>query len=257
MEGFELFRIGFLPIRVIDIVDILAIAYVCYYIFALLRGTRAAQMIVGLIVLLIASFVTDSVNMSGLSWLLSHLRTAWVFAIIILFQPELRRMLIRLGQSRAMRLFYRVQESRVVDEVVNASRVLSEREYGALIVIVRDVGIAAIIETGVPIQAELSADLLTTIFTPRSPLHDMASVIQGNLVVAAKCELPLSQSAIIDRSMGTRHRAALGLSEESDAVVIMVSEETSQISIAVDGKFIRNLSPEQLKDELIRLVDRR
>lgn len=252
----RLFTIGFLPVRLVDILDILLVAFVFYELFMLMRGTRAAQILVGLLLLFIASIVAQLLQMEGVSWLVSKVQTVWVIAFVILFQPELRRILIHLGQSRFVRLFYRVGENRVIGEVVKAAAELSDRGYGALIVVTRDTGIAAIIESGVPIRAEVSAELLTTLFTPRSPLHDGAVVIQGEMVEAAKCILPLSDNPHIAPSMGTRHRAALGLSEESDAVVVVVSEETRTISLAVGGLLNADLSRAELRERLQVLFSR-
>ena len=256
MDRLRLFEIGFLPITVIDVIDILAVTYIFYKLFMMIRGTRAAQMILGLLVVFVASVVAQNPwrRMNALSWLLSNVQTVLVFALIIIFQPELRRMLVRLGQSRIVRFLYKMERSRVVDAVVDAAMTLSERGHGALMVLVRDVGVASIIETGVPLNAEVSADLVTAIFTPRSPLHDQALIIQGETIIAARCTLPLSDLPDIDPSLGTRHRAALGLSEESDAVVIVVSEETQAISIAVDGKLMRNLEPSDLRATLTTLM---
>lgn len=252
----RLFTIGFLPVRLIDMLDVFLVAFVFYELFMLMKGTRAAQILVGLLLLFITSIVAQLLQMEGVSWLVSKIQTVWVIAFVILFQPELRRVLIHLGQSRLVRLFYRAGENRVIGEIVEAVTELSDRGYGALIVVTRDTGIASIIESGVPIRAEVSAELLTTIFTPRSPLHDGAVVIQGELVEAAKCILPLSDNPHIAPSMGTRHRAALGLSEESDAVIVVVSEEARTISLAVGGLLNADFSRAELRERLQVLFSR-
>lgn len=252
----RLFTIGFLPVRLIDMLDVFLVAFVFYELFMLMKGTRAAQILVGLLLLFITSIVAQLLQMEGVSWLVSKIQTVWVIAFVILFQPELRRVLIHLGQSRLVRLFYRAGENRVIGEIVEAVTELSDRGYGALIVVTRDTGIASIVESGVPIRAEVSAELLTTIFTPRSPLHDGAVVIQGELVEAAKCILPLSDNPHIAPSMGTRHRAALGLSEESDAVIVVVSEETRTISLAVGGLLNADFSRAELRERLQVLFSR-
>lgn len=252
----RLFTIGFLPVRLIDMLDVFLVAFVFYELFMLMKGTRAAQILVGLLLLFITSIVAQLLQMEGVSWLVSKIQTVWVIAFVILFQPELRRVLIHLGQSRLVRLFYRAGENRVIGEIVEAATELSDRGYGALIVVTRDTGIASIIESGVPIRAEVSAELLTTIFTPRSPLHDGAVVIQGELVEAAKCILPLSDNPHIAPSMGTRHRAALGLSEESDAVIVVVSEEARTISLAVGGLLNADFSRAELRERLQVLFSR-
>jgi len=257
-----LFKIGFLPVTLVDMLDILVVAFVFYELFMLMRSTRAYQMLIGLLLLFIASFLAQTLRMEGVSWLVSKIQTVWVIAFVILFQPELRRILIHIGQSRIIRLFYKGGESRVIDEIVKGAATLSERGYGGLMVIIRDTGIAAIIETGTKVRAEVSAALIATIFTPRSPLHDGAMIIQDEMVEAAKCILPLSENPEIDPTMGTRHRAALGLSEESDAVVVVVSEETQAISLAVGGEMERNIRPQDLRDRLgillgMKIVGRR
>lgn len=250
-----LLRIGFIPITLIDVIDILAVAFIFYQLFLLAKGTRAAQMLIGLMLVFLIIFVAKNPwrKLNALSWLFSGVQTMMAFAVIILFQSEFRRLLIRLGQNRFIRLFYRVEKSRVLDEVVNAAVKLSERGYGGLVVLAREMALESIIEMGTPIKAEVSADLITTIFTPRSPLHDMAVIVQGDMLVAAKCQLPLSQNPEAVQSMGTRHRAAMGLSEESDAAIVIVSEETQRISLAVDGHMEADLQPEQLKKRLAAL----
>ena len=255
MSPLLLFNIGFLPFSVIDVLDIAVVTFVFFQIYKLVRGTRAAHMLVGLLVLFVASFAARWLQMAGVSWLLAQLRTVWAIGLIIVFQPELRRMLISLSQSRFIRLFSRLQRSRTVDEVVRAAGMLSSKGHGALIVMTRNVGIAAIVETGTTLDAAVSAELLASIFVPRSPLHDNAVVIQGHRIVAAGCLLPLSQNPNIPSTLGTRHRSALGLSEESDAVVLIVSEETQSISLAVHGELELDLSPPELGRYLEALLD--
>ena len=255
MFPFRIFKIGFLPVTVIDVLDIFVVAFIFFEVFKLVRGTRAAHMLLGLLVLFIASFMARWLQMEGLSWLLAKVQTFWVIGLIIVFQPELRRMLIYLGQSRLIRLFYHIHRSRTVDEIVKAAEWLSASGHGALVVLTRNVGIAAIVETGTTLDASVSAELLTSIFVPHSPLHDNAVVIQGHRIVAAGCLLPLSQNPNVPSTFGTRHRAALGLSEESDAVVLVVSEETQLISLAVGGELEVDLTPPELGRYLEALLD--
>mgnify|MGYP000504065302 CR=1 FL=1 len=235
----ELFKIGFLTVSIKDIIDIAVISYLTYKVYLIMRGTRAYQMLIGLIFILLASFLAQALNMSGMSWLFNSISTVWVVAFVIIFQPELRRLLIYAGQSRVVRLFVRVEENVSLIEVTKAAIELSKRRYGGIIVLQRDAGLRSVIETGVSIQSKVSEALIVTLFSPRSPLHDGAVIIANDLVEAAKCILPLSDSPDLDPSLGTRHRAALGLSEESDAVIVVVSEETGIISIAKDGKLTR------------------
>jgi diadenylate cyclase len=245
--GFEIFRVGFLRVTVFDVLDILLIAFILYKLYLFIRGSRAAQMTVGLVVILGVSLVARVFQMNAATWIFDSLQTVWLIAFVIIFQPELRRMLLHLGQSRVIRFFVPIASTRFVDEVVKASLELSKRGYGGLIVMPRESGIKSVVETGTKLQAEVSSPLIVSIFNPRSPLHDGAVVIQNDLIEAAKCILPLSQDPNIDVAIGTRHRAALGLSEESDCVVVVVSEETGQISVAIDGKLIRNLDDESVR----------
>lgn len=243
----DILQIGFLKITILDILDILVISFILYKTYFFLRGSRAAQMFVGLALLLIVSLLTRLLNMSGMTWIFDSLKTVWLVAFVIIFQPELRRMLIFIGQSRIIRYFIKVSSSRTFDEIIKAAVELSKRRNGALIVITRDMGIKSIAETGIRVQAEVSAPLIISVFNSRSPLHDGAVIIQNDIVEAAKCILPLSQSPELDPRLGTRHRAALGLAEESDAVVLVVSEETGNISIAMQGKLNQGLEESEVR----------
>ncbi len=245
-----LFQIFFVKITIIDILDILLIAFILYKLYYFLRGSRAAQMALGLFLILFISMIAQFLNMAAISWLFQNLRTIWLIAFVILFQPELRRMLTHLGQSRIVRFFIKVTEEKTIDEVVRAVAELAKHHYGALIVMVRNTGLKNVLESGMLLQAEVSAPLLVSIFNPRSPLHDGAVLIQDRVIEAAKCILPLSQDAKFDNSLGTRHRAGLGISEESDAFVIIVSEESGKISVALQGELIRDVSEDQLRDML-------
>ncbi|RMF65022.1 MAG: TIGR00159 family protein, partial [Calditrichaeota bacterium] len=223
---------------------------VLYQLYFFVRGSRAAQMFVGLILILLVSLVTRLLNMSGMTWIFDNLRTVWLIAFVIIFQPELRRILIFIGQSRLIRYFVKVSSAKTFDEVTRAAIELSNRRYGGLIVLARDMGIKAIIETGLQIQAEVSAPLIASIFNTKSPLHDGAMVIQNDMIEAVKCILPLSQAPHIDPRLGTRHRAALGLAEESDAVIVVVSEETGKISVAIEAQLIQDLDETGLRNIL-------
>jgi len=246
----SLFQIGFLKVTLLDMLDILVISFILYKTYFFLRNSRAAQMFVGLAIILIVSLITRLFNMSGMTWIFDSLKTVWLVAFVIIFQPELRRMLIYLGQSRIIRYFIKVSSGKTFDEVIKAAVELSKRRYGALIVMTRDTGIKSITETGIQIQAEISAPLITSIFNARSPLHDGAIIIQNDIVEAAKCILPLSQSPSLGPHFGTRHRAALGLAEESDAVILVISEETGRISVALDGQLVQNLDESDLQSIL-------
>lgn len=236
-----------------DLVDIGLVAYLIYRVFLLIRGTRAAQMLFGFVVLVVLAFVADLAHLGVLEVILSSLTTVWVIAFIVVFQPELRTALAQLGQNPFFRFFVKVEEHRLLDEIVAAVRELAQAKLGALIVLEQEVGLVSYAETGTRIQAKASAELLHTIFSPYSPLHDGAVIIRGEMIVAAGCILPLTQFPIYGK-LGTRHRAALGLSEETDAVVVVVSEETQAISVAYTGVLERDLEPDELKERLARLV---
>ncbi|CUS94889.1 diadenylate cyclase CdaA [Candidatus Kryptonium thompsonii] len=239
----EILKIGFLHLTLIDLIDILVVSLIIRQLYMWMKGTIAAQIFLGLLFIVLLSFVSGLVNLKLLNWLLRLVSDVWIIAFIILFQPELRRV---------FRLIFKPSVTAVIDEIIEAVGEMSQKQIGALIVIPRQTGIRSIIETGVPIQAKVTKELLLTIFFPRSPLHDGAVVISGDRVEAAACTLPLSaQSRIGNFLLGTRHRAALGLSEISDAIVIVVSEETGTISVAEAGKLTRGLSPEGLRKKLL------
>jgi diadenylate cyclase len=251
---FKLF--GFIPFSVVSAVDILVVAFVTYRLFGLIRGTRAAQMLGGLFLLVTLALAAHWQSMTAVTYLLEQMRSILLILLVILFQPELRRMLVALGQSPLLNWFYKAEPSRVIDEVVAGAQQLAERGYGALIALGREAGLEAIVESGVQLNARVSADLLTTIFTPRSALHDQAVIIDGETLVAARCTLPLAEE-VEDQRLGTRHRAAIGLSQETDAIIIVVSEESQTISLAVGGGLARGLSAQDLKQRLTELLSSR
>ena len=239
-----------------DVLDIAILTVLFYYVFRFIRGTRAAQMFVGLTVILALSFFAGYLQLNGLNWLISSLKTVWVLAFLILFQPELRKILTSLGGGKVLGLS-RSHGFSIIGEVVRATETLAEKRHGGLIAIERNVGLKNIIETGVPLEAEVTAELLVTVFTPPSPLHDGAVIISGDQISAAGCILPLTQNPHLAYNLGTRHRAALGLSEESDSLVIVVSEETSEISVAEGGRLISNLDAGGLRSTLATLMSPR
>jgi len=250
-----LFKIGFLTVTLIDVLDVVVISYILYKLYFFIRGSRAAQMFIGLVLLLVSSLFVQLLGMSGLNWIFENLRTVWLVAFVILFQPELRRILIYIGQVPLIRKLLKVSLTRrLTEEMVKAALELSKRGFGGLIVLVQNTGVKSILETGQRIQAEISIPLLVSIFNPRSPLHDGAVIIQNDLIEAAKCILPLSQNPNLDAKFGTRHRAALGLSEESDAVIVIISEETGKISLAFEGKLYPELDYNKLREKLNEFV---
>lgn len=243
----ELFKIGFLPISLFDILDILVVSWIFYKLYKYFENTRAGQMLLGLVMLLIVTSMARFLNMSALSWLMRQVQTVWVVTFVILFQPELRRLLIYIGRTRLVSGIFRVTGTRTIDGVVAAALELSRRKWGGLLVIQRDSGLRSYKEKGTALTAEVSQELLISIFNPSSPLHDGAVIIQNDIIEAAQCILPLSESETLHPSMGTRHRAALGLTEETDAVVVVISEENRQISVAMEGKFTRNIEEADLR----------
>jgi diadenylate cyclase len=247
---FVLFRLGFIEVKFFDIIDILFISMLLYKLYFFVRGSRAAQMFVGLLLIFIISLLTRLFDMRGVTWMFDSLKTVWLIAFVIIFQPELRRMLIYVGQSRLIRYFVKVSSGRTFDEVIKSALELSRRRWGGLIVLPRDTGIKSVAETGVRIQSEVSMPLILSLFSGKSPLHDGAIIVQNDLIEAAKCILPLSQDTKLDASLGTRHRAALGITEETDALVIVVSEETGRISVAKEGRLYSDLGEAHLRNQI-------
>lgn len=246
-----LFKIGFLAVNWTDILDVLVVTFVFYRLYLIMRGTIAIQIFLGLLVIVAGSFVASSLELKAVTWILKTLTDIWVIAFIVLFQPELRRILVILGRGRLMANLIRSSMDKTIDAIVDACEEMSQRQIGALIILTRTTGIRMIIETGVPLGAEVSKQLLLSIFNPKAPLHDGAVVIKDRIVEAARCTLPLSAQLQIDGFiMGMRHRSAVGISEQTDILAVVVSEETGTISIAEDGRLRRNLSVEQLRSAL-------
>jgi diadenylate cyclase len=242
----------------LSILDIALVAVAIYYVLRLLRGTRAVQLIKGLLILGLLIVFTGSLHLETSNWLLQQALLPGVIALIILFQPELRLALEQIGRGHLIGAGFtslrREQVTRLLDELVQSARQLSRERVGGLIVLEREVGLNDVVETGRRLEALASADLLRTIFYPGTPLHDLATVIRGDRVVAAGCLLPLTERRDVRGLLGTRHRAALGLSETTDAVVIVISEETGGISLAVDGSLYSDLTPDTLKQRLLEIL---
>jgi diadenylate cyclase len=240
-----LFQIGFLTITLIDLIDLLLVSWLFFKVYIYFKGTRAGQMLAGLIFLMLSSFLFNAFGLSASSWLVNQFQTVWVVAFVILFQPELRRLLIYVGQTRFFQRIFRVGTSRTILSIVEASVQLQEKHWGGLIVIQRETGLRSYKEQGTQLKAEVTAPLLVSIFNPTSPLHDGAVIIQNDIIDAAACILPLTESSMIDPEMGTRHRAALGISEETDAIVVLISEEKARISVVEDGR-IAHISVDEI-----------
>ncbi len=230
-----------------DLVEILLVAFLLYRILLVIQRTRAMQILLGVLLLGFTWAAARLLDLILISTLLETLFQYGAIAALVVFQPELRSALARLGQSRMLRAFQRLEGSRVTDEIVEAAERLSRNKWGAIMVLEQDVGLDEYSQTGSKVDARVSSEVLATIFTPYSPLHDGAVLIRGDVITTAGAILPLTQSSVPDRSLGTRHRAALGLSEETDAVVVVVSEETAHISVARSGALERDVSPERLR----------
>jgi len=230
--------------------DILLIAVLLYYILNLLRGTRAVQISVAVLLFLAAFYGARWARLEMVEWLLSRLVPYLAIALIVLFQPEIRRGLARLGSNPLWRRFSSQSPAGVQDDVVLAATHFSHHRIGALIVLEREAGLRTYVESGIPLDAALSYDLLLAIFNPQSPLHDGAAILQGNRVAAAACFLPLSLNPMLSTQLGTRHRAAIGVTEESDALAVVVSEQTGAIALAAGGSIEQNLTPDQLSERL-------
>ena len=242
-------------LSVISVIDILLVAVIIYEFLALIKGTRASLMVVGVGALALAFYVSRLGNLTALNWLMTTLLPYTVFALIVVFAAEIRQGLARLGRgltlSRASG-----SEADAYDDIVLAANLFCQNQTGALIVIEREIGLRTYIESGVPLDARLSYDLLATIFRPSAPLHDGAVIVQNDRVAAAACFLPLSMNPVLSTQLGTRHRAGIGVTEETDAIAVIVSEETGSISLAVSGKIERDLTVEQLRDRLGELLRR-
>jgi len=234
----------------LSVIDILLVALVFYWLLFLVRGTQAVQLLRGVLILVVlAILITSIFPLRAFSWLVRNAVPALLVAIPVIFQPELRRALERLGRTGSL-LALPSQETvieRVLDQVCLACEHLSELYHGALIVLERDTGLQEYIDTGIKINSEVSAELLETIFFPNTPLHDGAVIIRQNRIVAAACVLPLTSEHLADRQLGLRHRATIGVTEQSDAVAVVVSEETGIISIVHNGRIIRRLDGRRLR----------
>jgi len=237
--------------------DILIIAVIIYFLLKLLRGTRAVQMLVGIALLFAFYRGAQWARLEMVEWLLTTLLPYIAIALIILFQPEIRRALSRVGRNLSMISFASRNPKGTYDDIVMAAEYFSQNRIGALVVVERQAGLRTYIESGIPLDAKLSYDLLLSIFRPGSPLHDGAVIVEGSRVAAAGCFLPLSLNPLISKQLGTRHRAAIGITEDSDCLVVLVSEETGSISVASAGTIDTNLSPEDLSDRLREMVSRR
>ena len=242
------------PIKIVVLlVDLAIVSYIIYKCWKLLKGTRAIQLIKGIIILVFATAVSDFLSLNILHYLLSSVMTYGVLVAIVVFQPELRKALEQVGNANIKKILYlddEEQETSCIDSVVDAAADMASHKVGALIVFERETSLEELTRTGVMLDSKTSKELLINIFVPDTPLHDGAVIIRDSKIVAASCILPLTDKVTLDRIFGTRHRAAIGVTESTDAVAVVVSEETGAISLAVEGKIIRDISPEQLRKDL-------
>lgn len=241
------------------IIDLTLVIFLLYCFFRIVKGSRAWQLIKGIALLVVATWVSGLFNLKILNWILTGIMNVGVIAILVIFQPELRRALEQLGTNKLTQFFgidkdLSTKAKEDIYKIVIAAEELSKTKTGALIVIERDIKIQDIIATGIPMDAEVSPQLLVNIFVPKTPLHDGAVVISGNKIAAAACVLPLADDNDIAKELGTRHRAAIGISKESDSIVVVVSEETGKISVAKDGTLIADVREDVLKKILISNV---
>ena len=233
-----------------DVLEVLLVSYALYRVLLLFHGTRTLQIITGMVMLIAIYSAAWVLKLEMITYVLGFVFQYGAIALLVVFAPELRAALAHLGQARFARLFRQMEQREVAEEIVDAVERLSRSGIGAIVAIEREVPLDPWAESGSPMEAKVSADLLRTIFTPYSPLHDGAVIVRGDMIIAAGCILPLSQTVLTDRALGTRHRAALGLSDESDALVVVVSEERATVSVAERGRLWRDLDPADVRDML-------
>jgi len=248
------------PARVfILLIDITIVIFLVYYIYKLIKKTRASHIFKGIFFLLVLSIVAKVFNMVILDYILTNFMTYGILIIIVVFQPELRNVFERIGRRKIVDVFDmddNILVKHSISEIVKATEIMSLKQIGALIVIQRHTKISDVLKEGVSLDSKVSSELIQNIFMPRTPLHDGAIVIDKSKILAAKCILPLASEVSVPKNLGTRHRAAAGITEISDALVVVVSEETGIISLVETGKFIRNLSGDELKALLLKKLDR-
>jgi diadenylate cyclase len=246
------------PVGWWDLLDIALVSILIYEFLKLIRGTRAVQMAVGSLLVIGLFYISQLAPLQTLNWLIRNMLVYVAFAAIVIFQSDIRRALAHFGQAPFFRYFNRQEAAdETIEEVVVAATMLAQQKVGAIFAIEREIGLRNYIESGIPLDAALTYDLLVTIFRPGSPLHDGAVILQEGRIAAAACFLPLTVNPRLSRELGTRHRAAIGLTEESDAAAIVVSEETGQISIALGGAIERGLTPDDLRSRLRTLIQQR
>lgn len=243
-------------LSVVAVFDILVVAFLIYQFLSLIRGTRAAPMLVGVGTLVVALYIAHLAELRTVDWLVTNVLPYAMFALIVVFQAEIRQSLARLGRKLTFSRMTPASGLESYDDIILAANLFSQNQTGALIVIEREIGLRTYIESGVPLDAQLSYDLLATIFRPSAPLHDGAVIVQKDRVAAAACFLPLSMNPLLSTQLGTRHRAGIGITEETDAISVIVSEETGAISLAAGGNIERDITAERLRERLAELLRR-
>lgn len=232
------------------IADILITAYIIYKIMNFLKGTRSVQVLKGILLLLVATVLANFLDLVLIGWILRWFWVAGAVALVIVFQPEVRRFLAYLGSGRLTRIIMRGRVE-MIEEIIKSMQNLAKKGKGALIILEQETGLREFIETGIMINSEVTSELIDTIFTPPSPLHDGAIILSGERLIAAGCILPLTHNPMMSKVMGTRHRAAVGLAEVSDAIICIVSEETGEFSLAFEGSLKKGLEIEEIKKILV------
>jgi len=241
-------------IRINDIIDILFVAVIIYYLLKFIIGTRGWQILIGLFFLLFLWLFAKILHLTTIEWIFDNLWSIGIFILIVVFQPEIRRGLAKIGERTLFR-YSLLSKKKAIDEIIRAATFLAERKIGALIVFERSIDLENYTEGCVKLHADVSLELLISIFIPQTPLHDGAVIIRDQEIVSARCFLPLTINPNIPKNIGTRHRAGLGITEETDAIALIVSEERGEISLAIDGKLYRGLDPLTLRNMLIKALE--
>jgi len=241
-------------IRINDVIDIILVSVIIYYLLKFIIGTRGWQILIGLFFLLFLWLAAKILHLTTIEWIFDNLWSIGIFILIVVFQPEIRRGLAKIGERGLLR-YSLLSKKKAIDEIIRAATFLAERKIGALIVFERSIDLENYTEGCVKLNADISLELLISIFIPQTPLHDGAVIIKDQQIASARCFLPLTINPNIPKNIGTRHRAGIGISEETDAVALIVSEERGEISLAIDGKLYRDLDPLTLRNTLIKVLE--
>ena len=260
MEGVILQKVGLasvLPFSItfFDIIDILIVSFLIYQVLYMIKGTKAVQMLMGLVFLFILYYTSQVFRLTTLNWMLDNVLSSLILIIIVIFQNDLRRLLMTVGSNPFFGGMSKIEESQIIDEISGVCSILASRRIGAILVFQRNVGLKTYIDSGIILDAKVSKELLMSIFPTNSPLHDGALILEHGKFKAARCLLPLSMNPLLSKTLGTRHRAALGISEETDAVAVVVSEERGTISLAYAGQLIASLGGTELRNRLYQLLE--